>query len=661
MKKIQISVILIVLSFCLIFAPITGASEAGNINLNEGDIIHDIVKRDTVHKILLKYFPEKFSKVQPSKNDYRNLIENSNSYFPKGDANIILNPNDIYAGRKIVVVAPKKKAEKPEPEVLKSELPGIKKVHTDVTSKITVVENDFFDFEALKEKHVVKDGETISSIANKHYGKSTPKTWEALSVFNDIRQEKYNTVIIRKGKVLKIPKHLVLIQDKVGSNPTVVDTESGVRLAIREANIVIGNAGFDVRIDESMARDYAEQLARTGKEKSLKGRIAIAATYNNYAQQITLIDVDDELYGPYIRIYIDEFAIDIIHAIQCNNVYITIARDEDDDFVPTTPPIPQAVTFLPTGKRVKVDFTPGRIFSTECTPELNNADTAFHDRSVAGGTVDGFSTTTELGCVQCGDHKPVLTFETRHWSGETNDSVDYGFSGDVVLFGVGDYYRVNDNWQWYGRVSSGERKDKGGFENEYVSYRSDGTSTVNNLFSSMEYIDEDERYLSKFKVAATIDLVDSESQTRHDYITDKYNNTVTELDIEPEDQNQGWLIAEADVLSFDDDGDTKLLVKAGAGHQKNLDNTSLVVGGGVQPFKGVRLWTGWTFNNKVADTWNIWNLTVEPFMIYKWATEKISKTQEKEPDTGKEALERTQGYSDDMTKFLEKQISNQEQ
>jgi hypothetical protein len=638
MKKLQfklMTAIVIILSFSFIFASICGANETKTITVDKGD---------TIHKYIVKYFPE----IKPSAKAYKALA----------DFNGISNPNTIVAGKKFQIpaklFATSSQKRQVEKVVTVSETVHVSRtVHVEVDNTSDNFKNNLFKVKTVN--HTVKKGETISYLIKYYYSpkKATPMTCKALARFNKIKDVRKISI----GKVLKIPNVLILVQEEVGRNPTIVSREKAIELAIQQTNVSAKEAGLNIRIDESKSKSIAKRIVNSKRKKVLNGKLALAATFNNHVQGWTRIIAKDELSGKFTSIRHGKYKIDITEASQCNNIYTDVRKQVAilPPF-PTEEVMPTLVKLLPDGKIRKIEFDPGWSAECESCLELNVVVGAFHDVPVTGGYTDGYWSSTEFWFDCNGNWTNGIGYLTRDWSGESGDSDPYQFEGSVRMPAVMTRW-TDETWQFVGRYSAGDRKDSGGFENEHVTYDMTGTSELQNIYLSGEYRDYEKKWFSKSRLA--LEGEKASNQTRSDVMNIKWNGATVPIDnIEPEDQDTVSAYLTTDVYSFDDRRNFLAINETGLGHQDNYDNTSFALKGGVQLFGGLKALVGYTWNSadEVANTRNIPSIELYPYGLWKGVKKHMEEINEMKVDSEEKAIQRTSDYEDDMNRLLEKQV-----
>lgn len=624
MKKLNLLAFTSILACIFIFASICGA-EIRNTTIVQ------IQAGDTIHGYIVKYYPG----IKPSKKAYRALA----------DFNGIGDYNTIIAGREFLIPADLGiEAETKKEETVKIET---------LERNIALQDSHLFEHKT-KARHTVKQGETISYLVKRYYDKRPALAFcRALARYNDINTETFR---IFAGQTILIPNVLVLEQRVVGVNPTTVGNKKAVELAITQTNQSAKEAGINLAVAENEASGIVEKIKKSQKKFKLNGQLAAAATFGQGVQGWTRIKTRQELSGGYTSVRSGKYKIDFVIADQCDNAYSLIFRQKDLLLLPPSRAmLPLIRQPLPTAG--KAEIKPGIEYRVEYLPELNNVDGYFHDVPVTGGYVDGYWTTTELWLDSYGNWTNGISYLTRDWHGESGDPTPYKFDGSVRMWAAQTRW-TDESWQFIARIGAGDRKDSGGFTNEWVSYDSKGSSELYNLYLSSEYRDYNKKWFSKFRLANEYEWANSSTQTRSDYMHSYWDNKTTLMDVDPENQNTFWSILTTDIYSFDEERNFLIVGENGFGYQWNHDNKSLSLKGGVQLFGGLKVLVGYTWNSAdiVADTKNIPSLELYPYGLYKGIKRHLAKEDIVEADDEMEAEKRISNYEDRMNRLLEKKI-----
>lgn len=620
MKKLSLMTIVILMGLSFIFVSLCGANET----------IIPVEKGDTIHGYIVKYFPD----VKPSAKAYKALAEH----------NDISNPDHIVIGKEFLI---------PSKLFIEKTTVDSKSVDKKPVGKaFESFENNLFKVKVI-EKHVLKKDETISYLVMLYYAnkRPTPKTCEALARFNGIKDKDH----VREGQVVNIPNVLILEQSKVGANPTTVSREKAIELAIGQINTSAKEAGIKVYIDKSKSKGISEKIAKSDKKLILNGKLAAAATFGTGVQGWTKVTAKDELSGKSTSLRNGKYSVKVAVADQCDNAYIVI-----DKRLAILPPLPTEEIMpdyslpLPDGKIRTIKSGSKLKEVCESCFELNNVNGAFYDVPVTGGKVHGWWTSTEWWFDCNGNWTNGIGLLTRNWWGQSGDATPYKFEGNVLLPAIMTRY-TDEDWQIVARYAAGEREDEGGFENEYVKYTSNGTSDIQNYYVSVEKRDESKQWFSKNRLSVEVEK--ASNQTRSDKMFSKWDGSYIPLDdIKPEDQDTMSATLATDVYRFDEKRNILAITEISGGHQDNYENNSFSLRGGMQFYGGIKVLTGYTWNDSepVADTKNVWSVEFYPYGLWKGIERErtyIKVIQNSKADSPEKAKERMQEYGEAVIKL----------
>lgn len=658
MKKLSLAFFAIILVFVFVFAPLSGAVE---IKSKTDNLTILAKKGDTIDGYIRKYF----SDISTDKSAFWF----KNAYWVFASLSKIKDPDLIKAGVTYNLSPRRFRSEmaefaqaliKPAIARVVVQKPLGKKIVGN--TKADCYKNNLFEVKVIKRVVIDKKNPTISHTA-KYLNpprKPTPGVCRAIADFNGIKDMNK----VKFGQVILIPSVLIHQQTRVGVNPTTVGQVRTIEMVLEQTNLSLREAGIEAEVDKSKASSISRDISESENVRILNGKLTAAATFATGVQGWTKVTAKDELSGPSTSLRSGKYRINVTVAKQCNNGYSDIEKRRRILLpLPAIQPLPVFARPLPDGKvKIIKSEKPLRLVCLDCV-EFNNVDGAFRDEPVTGGVTKGWWTSTEWWFDCHGNWTNGIGFLSQNWSGKSGDADPYHYSGGVLMPAIMTRY-TDERWQFVARYASGKREDSGGFENDYVKYRSNGKSEIDDYYFSLEERDLSRKWFSKSRLALQFQRSDEDTQQISNRMLSKLDGSDIPLgDIEAEDQDTMAATLTSDIYSFDAVRNYLLVGQVGAGHQDNYDNNSFALKGGMQFFGGLKFLTGYTWNDSepVADTKNIIDFEFYPYGLYKgFQRAKAYKqlTSVRKPDTPVEARARMDRYGRSVFKAQQKREKN---
>jgi len=503
---------------------------------------------------------------------------------------------------------------------------------------------------SVKTIYQIKKGDTLSEVAKRFYGSSSPAAYKALARWKSQVTHKKLWVFI--GQKLEIPFPLVLLQERVNESPTTLSLKEAAFVSVWMLGKSLKEGGIKADIPDDLKEKIVSGINASEKSHHLNNSLAASVTFNEGVQGWTRIEVGTELSGKSSLIRLDNnYLVKATLASQCNNLYLEVSRSPKlAVFYPPPPKPPELISPPPFLRAERETAIAESKKETEYKWDWDSTFGGFDEYYTDGNHVSGWWQTSVLYPY---DHFDVdgnewssgIAFATRNWSGRTGEPEPFHYKGDVDIWSFAERFR-NQDWEIIGRLGLGERTDKGYLENQYGRFDSIQRTDLFNLYSSAEYNGrKDKRLFPKTRASVDIDLGFGEE--KDDYWTDEWNGR-QKLN-NPYDSKDAYSFSlYSDILTLNDKKTVQVWGEFRSTCYEEQTRWGNGIKGGLNFFNGsFKIGPGYTaWNNNQADNWgwyweaNLYNLYHSIFG-YKKVDQDFGPVDQKEKE--KEILELLEG------------------